>query len=85
MKKYIVLFVLFTLIGLVACYDDDSSLGTNEIGDITIRTLEDASIISYSGNKLVREPKIETTYPEDQLAYAWYIYKEDQDEGFQDK
>ena len=56
MKKYIILSVLFTLFGLVSCYDDDSSLGTKKIGDITIGTLEDASIISYSGNKLIREP-----------------------------
>ena len=82
MKKYIILSVLFTLFGLVSCYDDDSSLGTKNIGDITIGTLEDASIISYSGNKLIREPEIETTYPDDQLTYAWYIYKEDQDKGF---
>ena len=61
MKKYIILSVLFTLFGLVSCYDDDSSLGTKKIGDITIGTLEDASIISYSGNKLIREPEIETT------------------------
>lgn len=59
MKKYIILSVLFTLFGLVSCYDDDSSLGTKNIGDITIGTLEDASIISYSGNKLIREPEIE--------------------------
>ena len=82
MKKYILLAVLFTLFGLVACYDDDSSLATREIGDIAIDTLKDASIISYSGNKLEREPKIETKYSEEQLAYAWYIYKEDQQEGF---
>ena len=62
-EKYIILSVLFTLFGLVSCYDDDSSLGTKNIGDITIGTLEDASIISYSGNKLIREPEIETTYP----------------------
>ena len=82
MKKYIILSMLFTLFGLVSCYDDDSSLGTKDVGDITIGTLEDASIISYSGNKLIREPEIETTYPDDQLTYAWYIYKEDQDKGF---
>ena len=41
MKKYIILSVLFTLFGLVSCYDDDSSLGTKNIGDITIGTLED--------------------------------------------
>ena len=81
MKKYIILSMLFTLFGLVSCYDDDSSLGT-KVGDITIGPLEDASIISYSGNKLIREPEIETTYPDDQLTYAWYIYKEDQDKGF---
>ena len=82
MKKYIILSMLFTLFGLVSCYDDDSSLGTKDVGDITIGPLEDASIISYSGNKLIREPEIETTYPDDQLTYAWYIYKEDQDKGF---
>ena len=49
------------------------------------RTLEDASIISYSGNKLIREPEIETTYPDDQLTYAWYIYKEDQDKAIPDE
>ena len=51
MKKYIILSVLFTLFGLISCYDDDSSLGTKKIGDITIGTLEDSSIISYSRNK----------------------------------
>ena len=73
MKKYIILSMLFTLFGLVSCYDDDSSLGTKDVGDITIGPLEDASIISYSGNKLIREPEIETTYPDDQLTYAWKV------------
>ena len=48
MKKYIILSMLFTLFGLVSCYDDDSSLGTKDVGDITIGPLEDASIISYT-------------------------------------
>lgn len=80
-KIYHIIHVVH-VVRVVSCYDDDSSLGTKDVGDITIGPLEDASIISYSGNKLIREPEIETTYPDDQLTYAWYIYKEDQDKGF---
>lgn len=83
MKKYIMLTVLFCLFGLVACYDDDSVLGTKKVGKITIGELGDASIISYSGDKLEREPKIETDYSNDQLTYAWYLYKDGQKGDYQ--
>lgn len=49
MKKYIILSMLFTLFGLVSCYDDDSSLGTKDVGDITSGHLEMRRLFLIAG------------------------------------
>ncbi len=75
MKQFII-GTLIALIGLSSCYEDESTLGTKNISDITIEGLADQSVISYIGNKIEIEPKINTEYPEEDLQYAWYLYKE---------
>lgn len=74
--KQLIISTLIALIGLSSCYEDESTLGTNNISDITIEGLTDQSVISYIGNKIEIQPNIKTEYPENELQYAWYLYKE---------
>lgn len=69
---YIVLLWMATV--LASCFQDDSSLGTREVGAIKIAELKDTSMISYSGKVLRISPKVEAGYPEAEMSYAWYIY-----------
>lgn len=77
MKKIFYTLLYFMLIGLTACTEDDSTLATVEVGDITISNLEDSySVRSYVGENLKDyvAPTIETTYAENDLSYAWYLF-----------
>lgn len=74
--KQLIIGTLIALIGLSSCYEDESTLGTKNISDITIEGLTDQSVISYIGNKIEIQPNIKTEYPENELQYAWYLYKE---------
>ena len=50
-NKYIVSYLLgsaFVLTSLSSCYDDESTLATNKIDDITISTDDDASTLYVS-------------------------------------
>ena len=86
MKKSIIQYLFIgSLVCLSACYEDDSTLGTQFVSDIEITGLTDQSIISYAQNYLTIQPQVKTEYPEDQLEYAWYIYKSqssEQENGF---
>lgn len=82
-------FIQYILVGIVccfsACYNDDSTLGSNYVSNIEISGLVDQSVISYSQNFVNVQPTITTDYPQDQLAYAWYIYADnmsEQENGF---
>ena len=68
-----ILWIVFTLVGLASCFEDESSLG-GTLGKIEIEKLRDTTIISYSGNRLEIRPVIVSDYTEEQLAYVWYMF-----------
>lgn len=70
------LLLSFLSVGLWACFDDQSSLGTaGAVTEIVIADLPDTAVISYNGVVLDVTPDMQgTTYPEDELEYAWYMY-----------
>lgn len=74
MKKIGIAILLFTVLGMAACFEDDSTLGTIEVGNIEIGDLRDTSIVSYNGNILRVEPLVTAGYSEDEMNYAWYIH-----------
>lgn len=73
MKKIILYLLVFLTSGMVACFEDDTTLGTDFIPDIEISGLRDTSIVSYSGNILEITPKVVTQYAESELSYTWYL------------
>ena len=63
MKKiYLVGSLLFFLLSMTACYEDDSTWGTETIPDIEIGKFRDTSIVSYNGNKLEVIPDVTTIH-----------------------
>lgn len=75
MKNRLFILLLLLVFGLTACFDDESSLGTVEVGEIEIKGLpEKESIISYNGKVLRVSPDVKAGYPESEMKYAWYIY-----------
>lgn len=73
MKKIILYMLILLATGMAACFDDDTTLGTDFIPDIEISGLRDTSIVSFSGNLLEITPEITTEYDESELSYAWYL------------
>lgn len=73
MKKIILYMLMFLASGMAACFDDDTTLGTDFIPDIAISGLRDTAIVSFSGNLLEITPEIVTEYDESELSYAWYL------------
>ncbi len=71
---YLISCLLCFLLGMTACYEDDSTWGTGMVSDIKIGEFRDTSIVSYSGNKLEITPDVVTDYPDETLSYAWYYY-----------
>lgn len=77
MKKHIIPILMAVLLPLAvaSCYSDDSSLGNpDNAKSIEISDIPAQAIISFAGNKLNITPEIETTYPESDLEYTWYLY-----------
>lgn len=78
-NKYIVSYLLgsaFVLTSLSSCYDDESTLATNKIDDITISTDDDASTLYVSYlDELDVKPTIKrgTEQNVDGLAFKWEI------------
>lgn len=70
-------YLLAFLFCMTACFEDDSTPGTNAVGNIEIEGLHDTSIISYSGHMLDVSPRVNAGYPEEQLSYAWYMYNQE--------
>lgn len=85
MKKTIFISLI---VGLLfcwsACTDDNSSMGTGQLNEIVVNGMqEDINVASYEGINLkdLVHPTVTTTLSEDQLAYAWYLYSNDDSEG----
>ena len=76
MKKRILqsLAGCFLAVAISACCDDDSTLASKDYADIEIAALKDTTVVSYSDVILEITPEVKTTYSEDQLEYAWYMY-----------
>lgn len=74
MKNRLLILLLCFVFGMSACFEDDSSLGTVEVGAIEIGEMPDASMVSYNGNVLRVTPDVKAGYPESEMKYAWYIY-----------
>lgn len=83
MKKAIYSLLLTGTILFSACYEDESSLGSGNINDITITivTEESISVPSFQGVNLKDipelKPEISTVYPESDLTYNWYLFEEE--------
>lgn len=73
MKKMIFYMLVALVLGMTACYEDNTTLGKDFIPDIAISALRDTTIVSYSGNVLEITPQLVTEYGEDELAYTWYM------------
>lgn len=73
MKSKIGFILIVLALGMAACFDDDSTLGTHTIGDIKIGELRDTTIVSFMGNVLALAPEVVTDYDEATLEYAWYL------------
>lgn len=70
-----ILFLLLAFaLGMAACFDDDTRLGTDFIPDIELGEMRDTAMVSYAGNILSLAPEIDAPYAESELSYAWYIY-----------
>lgn len=82
MKNLIYILLLFLVSGLTSCFDDDSSIGTIEVGDIEITGLKDTAMVSYNGNVLHLSPQVEAGYPDNEMSYAWYLVKGDEKQGY---
>ena len=74
MKRYILAILACCLLGLTACYEDNSTLPTDEstLNKIQIGELRDTSVIAYS-SVLKITPEV-SGYADSELSYAWYIY-----------
>ncbi|MBQ3827550.1 MAG: hypothetical protein II812_05305 [Prevotella sp.] len=72
MKRLYLLLMLPLLLG--ACISDDSTYGTDTV-NLEISGIEDNyNVISYSGDHLIINPQITTTFDEIDLEYNWAYY-----------
>lgn len=78
MKKIIFYMLALLAFSMAACYEDNTTLGTDFIPDIEISGLRDTTIVSYSGNVLEITPELVTEYKDSELSYTWYIVKNDE-------
>lgn len=59
---------------LVSCFDDDSTLGTKEIGDITVTGIaESYTATAYVGEHLQITPEVDAGYEENDMSYTWTL------------
>lgn len=66
-----------------ACTEDNSSTG-GSMSSITITEMDEPiSVASYTGINLKNlvKPEVQTSYPEDKLTYAWYLFNNVGSEG----
>ncbi len=90
MRKTISGLTLIGTLMLGACYEDDSSLGTGSVNDITITRVTDETISILSGMNLKDipelKPEITSIYAENELNYNWYLFEEsaESENGYRD-
>ena len=67
------LMVLFcSLFLLTSCFDDDTTLGTGTISEITIDSTSIAEVYNIDKNEtLVINPVVSQTNPDKPLSYTW--------------
>lgn len=81
MKKRIYGLAFISALIFNACYEDESSLGTGNLNDITITQVTEGtiSVSSFQGINLKNipelRPKISSIYPENELKYSWYLFE----------
>lgn len=62
------------ILSLTSCFDDDSTLGTNAVGDIEVSGIEDSyNMTAYVGDHLQINPTVETGYDESDMEYQWIL------------
>lgn len=92
MKNIIYGLLFISSLGLNACYEDESSIGSGNLNDISITdvTEKTISIASFQGVNLKDipelKPEISSIYPESELKYAWYLFEENanNENGYKD-
>ena len=78
MKNIKCLSLLFFLLFLLGCVDDDSRYGDIEIDEITIEGIEEYREIEFGG-RLTITPTVKTKFGEkSDLSYVWYKYNQKQ-------
>ncbi len=75
MKRHSILFLLPLFI-LTGCFDDDSTLPTAEVSDITVKFPQSLYSANAFIDTLIIPPDVTSAYAEDDLEYTWYIYDE---------
>lgn len=69
--KYSIGILCFTLFGLGACLDDQSSLGDRELSEITISAPHDTLTAYFGEEFVVSDLSVEQSGEELPLAYEW--------------
>lgn len=73
MKKKMIYpaLALALMLSLVSCFSDDSSLGSDSVGEITVSGIEDSySSIAYMGEYLDIAPQVESG---EEMTYSWLL------------
>lgn len=75
MKKLIYILLVLAF-GMASCFEDDTTLGTTEVGKIEIGELSDKTVVLFAGNHLQVSPDVKHGYAENEMSYAWYLINE---------
>lgn len=66
--------LLVGVFALTSCFSDDSTLGTKEVGDITVSGLEESyTCTAYVGEHLKITPTVDAGYDESDMQYQWIL------------
>lgn len=73
-KNILYIIALLVTLSLTSCFDDDSTLGNNDVSDITVSGIETAyTKTAYVGEKLSISPTVETGYADSDMDYQWLL------------
>lgn len=75
MKNLIYILLVLTF-GMASCFEDDTTLGTIEVGDIEIGKLSDQTVVLFVGKHLQVSPDVKHGYAEEEMSYTWYLMSE---------